>query len=281
MMKYIYLTIITLFIGLLSFGQDSITIASWNLKNFGQTKLNDASRINVIVDVIKEFDIVAIQEVQDISLQLPDKLIELINQDGSNYKQISSNRVGRIRKEQYVYVYNVDKVALISSTIGYGLECNDEFAREPFYCGFKAGNFDFILFTIHTDPDDVNIEVPALANAYLHLQNNTKIENDIIMLGDFNANAPNSQFEGYIEMSSIDEISNIFFCIEDETNTAGGKSYDNIIFQSNYTSEYSNSSGVYIFWQIHNISLELGKKISDHLPVWASFKISGNDDDFE
>jgi len=29
-------------------GEEEITIASWNLKNFGQTKLNDPERIAVI-----------------------------------------------------------------------------------------------------------------------------------------------------------------------------------------------------------------------------------------
>lgn len=42
---------------------ETITIASWNLKNFGQTKLNDPDRIDVIIDVLKGWDITAIQEV--------------------------------------------------------------------------------------------------------------------------------------------------------------------------------------------------------------------------
>ena len=52
---------------------EEITIASWNLKNFGQTKLNDPARINVIVDVLKKYDIIAIQEVQDVSGVAPIK----------------------------------------------------------------------------------------------------------------------------------------------------------------------------------------------------------------
>ncbi len=61
-------------------------------------------------------------------------------------------------------------------------------------------------------------------------------------------------------MTSIAEISNMHFCIEGITITAGGKSYDNIIFQSNYTSEYSNSSGLYNFWQEQGLTKEFGKK---------------------
>ena len=39
---------------------ETITIASLNLTNFGPTKLNDLDRINVIVDVLKKYDIIAI-----------------------------------------------------------------------------------------------------------------------------------------------------------------------------------------------------------------------------
>jgi len=46
----------------------SITIASWNLKNIGQSKLNDPARIDVIIDILKNYDIIAIQEVKDITL---------------------------------------------------------------------------------------------------------------------------------------------------------------------------------------------------------------------
>ncbi len=30
----------------------------------------------------------------------------------------------------------------------------------------KAGNFDFYLMTIHTDPDDVDVEISAMKVAY-------------------------------------------------------------------------------------------------------------------
>ena len=114
-------------------GEGEITMASWNLKNFGQTKLNDSARIDVIVSVLKKYDIIAIQEVQDVSLALPNELIAKINADGKNYKVVSSERVGRgNRKEQYLFVYDDDVIDFIADTTGYGIEPNDEFAREPF-----------------------------------------------------------------------------------------------------------------------------------------------------
>ncbi len=257
-----------------------ITIASWNLKNFGQTKLNDSARIDVIVSVLKKYDIIAIQEVQDVSLALPAELIAKINASGENYKVVSSERVGRgNRKEQYLFVYDDDLIDFVPDTTGYGIEPNDEFSREPFYAMFRAGNFDFYLMAIHTDPDDVDVEVPALKDAYVDLQDKTPDEDDIILLGDLNAKAPGVTAGSYITMDSIALIANIVFTIREETNTRGGRAYDNIIFQGNYTSEYSDSSGVYTFWTNFGLNEYEGFRISDHKLVWAKFRIDLDDDD--
>ena len=203
-----------------------------------------------------------------------------MNADGANYNVVASDRVGRgNRKEQYLFVYNDDIIDPITGTTGFGIEPNDEFAREPFYAMFRAGNFDFYLMTIHTDPDDVAIEIPALADAYSTLQDETTNEDDIILLGDFNGKAPGVSAGSYITMDAIATISNITFLIREETNTRGGKAYDNIILQSNYTSEYTDSSGVYTFWTDYGLNEDEGFTISDHKLVWAKFVVSEVDDD--
>ena len=135
---------------------------------------------------------------------------------------------------------------------------------------FKAGNFDFYLMTIHTDPDEVPTEIPALKVAYMDLQTNTTDEDDIILLGDLNAKAPGATADSYITMDAIATIPNIVFTIMEETNTRGGKAYDNIIFQDNYTAEYSDFCGVYAFWIDFSLSEDDGFRISDHRLVWAN-----------
>lgn len=259
--------------------EQSITIASWNLKNIGKTKFNDPARIDIIIDILKNYDIIAIQEVKDITLQLPQQLIDKMNMDGSNYKVVASDRVGRNVFEQYLFVYDDDKIDVIPGTEGYGIEPNDEFEREPYYAMFRAGNFDFYLFTIHTKPSAVATEIPALRTAYIDLQNNTPDEDDIILLGDFNGRAPGVSAGSYITMDAIAQIPNIIFTINEETNTRGGRAYDNIIFQGNYTVEYSSSSGVSTFWLPYGLDEDQGFRISDHKLVWAVFNIPPTDDD--
>lgn len=78
--------------------------------------MNDPERIDVIVSVLKKYDIISIQEVQDANLELPNELIAKINADGENYKVVASERIGRgTRKEQYLFVYD-DEIDFITNT---------------------------------------------------------------------------------------------------------------------------------------------------------------------
>jgi hypothetical protein len=261
-------------------GQDStITVASWNLKNFGKTKLTDTTRIPIIVDVIKKYDVIAIQEVMDKTRGLPSILVSMVNGDSLNYRFIESLRVGEGRKESYVVIYDSDRVEYVPGTMGFIREIADEYAREPFYAMFRAGNFDFYLVTIHTDPDEVDTEIPALARDYSFFQDNTMDENDIILLGDFNARAPDSPHGSYTTLESFDTIPDIVYTIVDETNTRGGRSYDNIIFQSTHTAEYADSASVYTFWEDYGLTEDEGFRISDHKLVYVVFYVNMEDDD--
>jgi hypothetical protein len=49
--------------------------------------------------------------------------------------------------------------------------------------------------------------------------------------------------------------------------------YDNLIFQSQATSEFTGRWGVYDLQRVYGLSREEALKVSDHLPVWAEFGI--------
>ena len=260
--------------------QDKITIASWNIQVFGQSKLGDTAKMDVIVKTLKRYDITAIQEVRNADQTVAPILIQMMNADGNNYNYVISDRLGySTSKEQYLIVYDDDLIDHVPDTEGYGFEPNDEYSREPFYTMFNAGNFDFYLMTIHTSPSNVDISIPAIDDTYEHLQAGTPNENDIILLGDFNAKAPGTSASSYATMTDLATVPNIIFAFHEVTNTKGTKAYDNIIFQSNYTAEYAGESGVYDFWTPEGLTQNTGSGISDHRPVWARFNTSGADDD--
>ena len=57
------------------------------------------------------------------------------------------------------------------------------------------------------------------------------------------------------------------------TNTRGNAQYDNLLFHSQATTEFTGRGGVYDFMRVVNLTLDQALKVSDHLPVWAEFSV--------
>ena len=57
------------------------------------------------------------------------------------------------------------------------------------------------------------------------------------------------------------------------TNTRGDKTYDNILFDRNATTEYLGQAGVLDVVREFNLTQEQALKVSDHLPIWAEFSV--------
>lgn len=68
-------------------------------------------------------------------------------------------------------------------------DSNDRFQREPYVANFKVknGNFDFVLVTIHTDPDTAAQEINELPMVVDDARSKYPGEGDFIVMGDLNA----------------------------------------------------------------------------------------------
>jgi deoxyribonuclease-1-like protein len=147
-----------------------------------------------------------------------------------------------------------DRVDLIETA--QSTDSLDELHREPFYAKFDYHGFDFGLMNFHSDPDEIKTEIPALESFYekYYLR-----DNDLYMLGDFNAS------EGYMDdYMTIDEGYNYTIADSITTNVAKTKSYDNIICKC----DSSVNSGVFDFQQEYNFTYDEAKLVSDHFPVY-------------
>jgi hypothetical protein len=108
-----------LFIGmflLLSFktyANDTISIASFNLRVFGTTKAKNTAVLNEIASILRNFDIIAVQELRDASETAAQDLLAALNANKDyNYAMLLSPRLGRTNsKEQYAFFYRTSSVA--------------------------------------------------------------------------------------------------------------------------------------------------------------------------
>ena len=252
---------------------DSIRIASFNIQVFGLAKLQKPEVVSKLVDIVRQFDIVAIQEIRAADQGALPQFVEMINSTGRHYDYVLGPRLGRTSsKEQYAYVFDTASLQVDRSQVYTVQDPRDLIHREPLVAWFRVRGpdpsqaFTFTLVNVHTDPDEVEQEMNVMDDVFRAVRDDGRGEDDVILLGDFNADES--------QLGQLATIPGIVWAISGtSTNTRGTKMYDNLFMQRQATCEYTGRSGVFDFLRLYNLTLAQGLEISDHLPVWAEFSI--------
>lgn len=286
----------------------NLLIATWNIRAFGDvtkkwesdaddSPKRDFHSLKCIVEVMKRFDVIAIQEVKG-NIRALRYTLKLL---GNNYSliltDVNKGKVGN--GERMAYVFDTRRVQLS------GLACElvvpeewqnsiedetmkDQFVRSPYAVSFKSNKQTFILVTLHIlygkKSSDRIGELKGIAKWMADWSKDLNAyHQNLITLGDFNIDERgdllNDTFieEGlYIpEDLQKPEITRSIF---NET-----KYYDQIAWfkKSNGTNKISleyQQGGNYNFIETCLLNRNLTKTqkswmISDHLPLWVEFEI--------
>ena len=250
---------------------EAILVASFNMQVFGTSKLAKQHVVDVLAQVIRNFDVVAIQEVRAKSNEVIPSFVKQVNADGSRYQYVIGPRLGRTNsKEQYTFLYDTSRIEVDTSSVGTMHDPGDRLHRPPLFVRFRARTqqpeqgFTFWMVNSHTDPDEVPEEVDALADAFIALKQARPDEDDIILLGDLNASPQ--------QFGRLGQLTDIGWAVSGvTTNTRRTKTYDNLIFQRTATAEYTGRWGVLDLQTTYGLSLKQALEVSDHNPVWAAF----------
>ena len=250
---------------------NAILVASFNIQVFGESKLSKPPVVEVLARVVRNFDIVAIQEVRAKSDEILPAFVRAVNADGSRYQHVIGPREGRTSsKEQYAFVYDTNRIEVDPSSLGVFPDPQDRMHRPPMYARFRtritpaAMAFTFWLVNIHTDPDEVPQELDALTGVFQAMQAARPDEDDVILLGDLNAGPP--------EFGAFRRIPGIGWAVSGmTTNTRRTKTYDNLVFAQPMTGEYLGHAGVLDLQNSYGLSPDQALAVSDHCPVWAAF----------
>ncbi|HTN76177.1 MAG TPA: endonuclease/exonuclease/phosphatase family protein [Pirellulaceae bacterium] len=252
---------------------ETIRIASFNIQVFGETKAQNAPVMDVLARIVRNFDVVAIQEIRAKSQDVVPYFVEQINSAGRRYDYVIGERLGRSNsKEQYAFIFDTQSVEVDRGQLYTVADPDDLLHREPLVALFRVRGpapeqaFTFTLANIHTDPDEVPQELGVLDDVFMAVRNDGRNEDDIIILGDFNADDRH--------LGELGQISGMMAVIAGlPTNTKGNAQYDNILFTEQATREFTGRGGVFDFMREYNLTQEQAEQVSDHLPVWAEFSI--------
>ena len=254
---------------------NTIRIASFNIQVFGTSKASKPNVMEILAQVVRKFDLVAIQELRTTDETVMQSFLSRINATGRAYNYVVGPRLGRTNsKEQYVFVFDTQRIEIDSSSLTTLPDPQDLLHREPLAARFRTkvtpetNAFTFILVNIHTDPDETKTELDALGDLYpLVQQKNPWAEDDVILLGDLNVNNK--------KLGKLGALPDITYTVHGEpTNTRQTKSYDNIVFSRTPTTEFTGQSGIVNLQQEFQLSQEQALKVSDHYPIWAEFTVT-------
>lgn len=231
--------------------------------------------VDVLVDITRRFDILAIQELRDVDQEVIPDFLELLNRNGARYAAAVGPRQGyTINRnnyfEQAVFIYDTTRVQLLSQTY-VAPNRGERMHRTPYVAHFQSlvspgqQPFTFVLMNVHTDFDDAQFEFEVLQEVIPEIYANHPGEDDFILIGDFNDSPTNYQRFNWMR--------NQFAAISPQwmTNTRLTKAYDNIVFDRLLTAEFLNQSGVLNMQDEYHLTLEQALLVSDHLPVWGVF----------
>jgi deoxyribonuclease-1-like protein len=270
------------------FDGPKIRIASFNIQDFGPTKAGKREVWVTLAEIIRRFDVVAIQEISSKDQSLMRNFLAAVNGPGRAYDIVLGPRLGNSNQmEQYAYLYDTSRIIVDPSTVYTVGDPENLLHREPLVATFRTRMpeetaFTFILVNVHTDPDVVFTrptpgampgEIDVLAEVYRVVRQASQNEDDVIMLGDFNVDDR--------RLGRLGQIPGIKpLLLNVATNVRQDKMYDNIILHEPSTTEYAGVSGVFDIRRelgLTNLSQADLEQISDHLPVYAEFYATERD----
>ncbi|MCC9606290.1 endonuclease/exonuclease/phosphatase family protein [Blastopirellula sp. JC732] len=254
-------------------GGETVRIASFNIQVFGRSKMDKPHVVARLAQIVRQYDVVAIEEIRSLDQSILPQFIDQINAAGRHYDYVIGPRLGRTdSKEQYAFIYDTASIEIDRSQLYTIDDPADALHREPLVAWFRVRGpkpdqaFTFTLVAVHTDPDEVASEINVMDDVMRAVRGDGRGEDDVILLGDFNTDERNLG-----ELGSVTGLTPAVTGMM--TNTRGTAAYDNLYFTLPATSEFTGRGGVHDFVREFNLSIDEALEISDHLPVWGEFSI--------
>jgi len=271
---------------------ESINIATWNIREFGKKKRSVAA-IHYIAEILGQFDLIGLVELRD-NLGDLGRVLEIL---GPYWRAVYSDMMPDAggNRERVAYLY--DKRALVFN--GLAAEANEprkkvgfeylpqsSFWRAPYLASFKSGNFDFVALTTHVrwgDSEEARAGELGLLADWIEAKRleKTSEDKDLLVMGDFNIPSKSSPLFKAITKHGL-AIPKALVALDHGSNLEKDKRYDQILHHPIYPENFTNAGGAldYYIDEAHITELFPGGmsktdftyQLSDHLPLWIQVK---------
>jgi len=285
---------------------DNLLIGTWNIRAFGglvdkwrssedDSPKRDLLSLHCIANIVKRFDVVAIQETKG-NLRALRHMLDILGPDwGLILTDVTEGAKGNDERLAFVFDMRRAKPSGLAAELVVPREwlergskdaLEEQFARTPYAVSFLSGKQTYILVTLHVlfgkDPKDRVPELTAIADYMAKWARDINSwGQNLIVLGDFNIDRLGDPLyqaftsTGLRTPPELDLVPRTIF-----GNDKSQHFYDQIAW---FTGEggspalsltYRNNAGHFDF--IPHVMPGMAKpslswRISDHYPLWAEF----------
>lgn len=274
--------------------RNGFRLLTWNIRNLNRDKKQRA--IDIYAEIIKNFDIIAIQEVKD-DLGGIEKLQRKL---GTRYRFLFSDPAGNNERLAFCYKHPKVKFTGLAAEVvmapGQGkgtVKPELEFARTPYMASFRVGGCNFILVTVHIyygKGHKIQYRLKEIKNIAKFLEKRSSdtdsLDSDYIACGDFNIE---KVMESGKQITDKQRYRNkLFGALESggliipndirnsPSNLDRSKHYDQIGYHQykDSTIKFKKGGVIDFVGAVYTNDDKMHFNLTDHLPVWAVFETS-------
>ncbi len=257
-----------------------VRIGSWALAGFDRQKLAKSHVMDWLCLVVREFDVIALQQLTGRQRDLLPRMVEQINRDGSRYDFLLGPAVGPhiavsgsdpgMLSEQYAFLFDTERIETDRGQLYTVADPQDMVSYDPLVGWFRVRQvptsraWTFSLVNMRIDSDRAAREIPLLANIMAAVAEDGRNEDDLLLAGMLAAD--DRQLANHLGGKACNPA-----VLGTPTDIFGRYQLSNLISPRKTTTEYLGHGGVIDFVKVLALSPAEAEELSPHLPVFAEF----------
>ena len=249
----------------------AIRVATFNLDGLDEFKLANPQVCDALVRTLPHFDVIAVQGVRSKNRSVLVRLIEQINATGRFYDFAICPTLDRDPVEVFnAMLFDQTTVEVDRSTVRSVDDPTRRFRVRPLVASFRVRGppeheaFTFTAVNVLVDADRSAEQLDLLAEVFRAVRDNGRGEDDVILLGDLEADPEH--------LGRLGQVPNLTAAVTAvATTTRGTRLVDNVLFDRRATIEYTGRSGVIDLIRELDLTPQAALEVSEHLPTWAEF----------
>lgn len=253
-----------------------VRVGSWALAGFDRNKLAKPHVMDVFARVVRQFDVIALQQITSPERDLLPRIISHINITGRKFDFLLGPMVGphgadigRLG-EQYAFLFDTERIEIDRGQTYTVADPGKQISYDPLVGWFRVRGvpaeraWTFTIVNYRVDSSQPFREVSLVAKLMDSVAKDGRNEDDLLLAGMLHAD--DRQLLRYLGGDNSDAAVR-----STPTDIFGRYQLSNIISPKKATTEYLGRGGVVDFPRAFDLDEATAEELSPHLPVYAEY----------